>query len=107
MKTMRYRIRVIALVLICSLLILLLWIARSLCFPADPSAAPSPAPESPGQSVPSASPAGISFDSPWETPVLPSPVDSSSESPAESPAVSSGNPEMTVTPEPLYDIFGL
>ena len=107
MKTMRYRIRVIALVLICSLLILLLWIARSLWLPADSSALPSPVPESSGQFVPSVSPAGIGFDSPWETPVLPSPADSSSESPAESPAVSSGNPEMTVTPEPLYDIFGL
>lgn len=90
MKTMRYRIRVIALVLVCALLAVVLWTARAAWFP-DGSE-----PDEPAESVSALPP------DPWAEPV-PSPPDPASASPesAASPAVE------TPSPEPLFNTFGL
>lgn len=84
MKTMRYRIRVIALALVAALLAVLLWSVRAAWLPSgEPQDIPqeSAVSLSPDPAVPDASPA-----------------------PDESPSTL---PEETATPEPLFDTFGL
>ena len=90
MKTMRYRIRVIALVLVCALLALILWTAKAAWFPDGGE------PDKPAESVSALPP------DPWAAPV-PSPSEQAS-APLEetaSPAVE------TPSSEPLFDTFGL
>ena len=102
MKTMRYRIRVIALFLVASLLMLLLWIARALWFPPDAAPEPSAALVSPAVSAsPLSSPSETPADWVWTAPVL-SPAE-----PAESPFSPPAGTEAPGTPEPLYDTYGL
>ena len=93
MKTMRYRIRIITLVLICALLAAALWTARSAWFPDGFS------PETPAESAPSVSPEASSESAspaapdPWAEPVS---------------VPETGSPaETTSTPDPLFNTFGL
>jgi len=89
MKTMRYRIRVIVLLLVTALLATALWCTKEIWFPAG--IAPTSPVQTASPSVsPSASPAPSSTTHVewWETPV-PSPA------------------EETSTPEPLFNTFGL
>ena len=99
MKIMRYRIRVIGLVLVSSLIFLILWIARSLWMPEDLLPDVSQAPGSSPVSVsPVLSPGEFSTVIPQSTPDT-----SSSVEPAATPA----SPEKNTIPEPLYNTFGL
>ena len=91
MKTIRYRIRIITLVLICALLAVVLWTAKSAWFP-DIIGPENP--EETAQPVfseaPSASPAD---PDPWADP---------------SPAAEATPPaEETAAPDPLFNTFGL
>ena len=110
MKTMRYRIRVIALVLVIAILGVMLWCARALFFPdlsvfplspENPSVSPSVSPSLPASPDPwitTPDPASLPQD-PWAT--LPQPDLSPSDS---------GVPaEITPVPSqaPLFDTFGL
>lgn len=84
MKMLRYRIRVIALVLIIALLAVPLWSIRAFWFPSDMS-----------QNI-----SQDSFVSPSQSPAIPDASPALSEEP-------SVFPEETITPEPLFDTFGL
>ncbi len=110
MKTMRYRIRVIALVLVIAILGVMLWCARALFFPdlavfplspENPSVSPSVYPSLPASPDPwttTPDPASLPQD-PWATLPTPNPLPSDSGVPAETLPVPS--------PEPLFDTFGL
>ena len=93
MKTMRYRIRIITLVLICALLAVVLLTAKSAWLPDGIS------PETPAESTPSVSPETSSESvspaapDPWADPA---------------PAAETPPPaEETATPDPLFNTFGL
>lgn len=118
MKTTRYRIRVITLVLLCSLLAAMLWIAKSVWFPAV-DILPSPgsaglfsgdaAPSSalPGEAL-SASPAPQPLD-PWADPALSSSGESALP-PGDTALPSETSPSAVLpspSPEALFDTFGL
>lgn len=90
MKTMRYRIRVIALALVFALLAVMLWTAKEAWFPADSGT------EIPAETVSSLPP------DPWADPT-PSP----SGKPAASPAETETQPGETPSSGPLFDTFGL
>ena len=93
MKTMRYRIRIITLVLICALLAVVLLTAKSAWFP------DGFAPETPAESTPSVSPA-----TPSESVSLPAPDPWADPAPdAETPLPA----EETAAPDPLFNTFGL
>ena len=82
MKTLRYRIRVIALALVCALLATVLWTAKTVWFPdADVPALPSAAVSSPPD--------------PWAEPA-----------PSRTPDPGTA-PEETPAPDPLFDTTGL
>ena len=93
MKTMRYRIRIITLVLICALLSVVLLTAKSAWFPdgftpkTPAESTPSVSPETSSESVSPAAP------DPWADPA---PA-------AETPP----SAEETATPDPLFNTFGL
>ena len=89
MKTMRYRIRVITLVVVCSLLLTVLWTAKEAWFPAAGGS------DTPAESVSSLPP------DPWTDP-----APSSSAEPAGSPA-ETDMPVETPSAGPLFDTFGL
>ena len=86
MKIMRYRIRIITLVLVCALLAVALWTAKSAWYPEE---AVQPVPSE----VPSSSPSG---QDPWADPVDPAPAAETVPSPEETPAS-----------DPLFNTFGL
>ena len=93
MKTMRYRIRIITLVLICALLAVVLLTVKSAWLPDGIS------PETPAESTPSVSPETSSESvspaapDPWAEPVS---------------VPETGSPaETTSTPDPLFNTFGL
>jgi len=89
MKTMRYRIRVIAMMLVTALLFLVLWCTHDIWFPSGISpAAPAVSVSPSGSPSATLSPAETTHMEWWETP---SPVPSAE----------------PVTPEPLFDTFGL
>ena len=94
MKTMRYRIRIVTLVLICALLAVVLLTVKSAWLPDGISPA---TPEETAQPVfsepPSSSPAG---SDPWADPVDPVPAAEAVPSPEETPAS-----------DPLFNTFGL
>ena len=90
MKTMRYRIRVIALVLICSLLAVVLWTAKAAWFPAGDT------------SENSSTFSSVQTEDPWSEPTSPQAgetQDSTEETPVQA--------EEMPSPEPLFDTFGL
>ena len=87
---MRYRIRVIALVLICSLLAVILWIAKSFWFPVLPVEDISVVSVSPLQ------------PDPWSNP-----TPSSSAESLFLPEESIPPPQDSPSPEPLFDTYGL
>ena len=95
MKTMRYRIRVIALVLVCAVLAVVLWTAKEAWFPAAglPEATPAETPVESAASLP---------PDPWAEPT-PSP----SGEPAASPAGMEVPAGETPSSGPLFDTFGL
>ncbi len=89
MKIMRYRIRIVTLLLVSALLILLFWTVRAAWIPSLSISLPSVATD-----AASVSPA-----------VFPSPA--ASVSPDVLPSPSSFAAEPTPSPAPLYDTFGL
>ncbi len=91
MKTTRHRIRVIALVLVCALFSVVLWTARAIWIPASGG----------GQDDPSAASASLLSD-PWAAPT-PAPTGGSAIPTEETGWVE----EETLTPEPLFNTFGL
>ena len=91
MKIMRYRIRVIALVLVCAVLAVVLWTVKEAWFPA------AGVPEE----TPAASAASLPPD-PWAEPT-PSP----SGEPGASPAGTEIPAGETPSSGPLFDTFGL
>ena len=96
MKTMRYRIRVLTLALVCGLLAVILWTAKSVWFPA-PEATPIPSADSLSSVLPD----------PWAEPT---PFPSSSPSAEETqPSAETAAPSAVETqpPEALFDTFGL
>ena len=95
MKTMRYRIRVIALVLVCAVLAVVLWTAKEAWFPAAglPEETPAETPMESAVSLP---------QDPWAEPT-PSP----SGEPAASPAGTDIPAGETPSSGPLFDTFGL
>ena len=99
MKTMRYRIRVIALVLVCAVLAVVLWTAKEAWFPAAGLPEETPA-ETPAE-TPVESAASLPPD-PWAEPT-PSP----SGEPAASPAGTEIPAGETPSSSPLFDTFGL
>lgn len=82
LKIMRYRIRLLALALVLALFAVLLWGIRAAWFPSAPSAAPS-------------GPVSLTAPEATASPEAPS-------APSESPSA-----EPTVSPEPLFDTYGL
>ncbi len=95
MKTMRYRIRLVTLVLVSALLAVLLWCVRSAWLPAAGSSDPA---------EPSVAPSDLfAADAADFTPVPKgsAPPDTS-ELPEESPS-----PGPSSAPDPLFDTFGL
>ena len=90
MKTMRYRVRVIALVLVCAMLAVVLWTAKEAWFPAVDE------PEAPAETVSSLPP------DPWADPT-PAP----SGEPAASPAETEVPADETPSSGPLFNTFGL
>ena len=95
MKTMRYRIRVIALVLVCTVLAVVLWTAKEAWFPT------AGLPEETQAETPAESAASLPPD-PWAEPT-PSP----SGEPAASPAGTEVPAGETPSSGPLFDTFGL
>lgn len=103
---MRYRIRVIALVLVIAILGVMLWCTRALFFPdlailplstETPTVSPS-LPASPDPWTTTPGPDSLPQD-PWASLPTPNPIPSDSGVPAETLPVPS--------PEPLFDTFGL
>ena len=96
MKTMRYRIRVLTLALICALLAVTLWTAKFVWFHA-PEATPIPSGESLSPSLPD----------PWTDPTpVPSTSPSAGEIRYSVEATASPDGE-TQLPEALFNTFGL
>ncbi len=96
MKTMRYRIRVLTIALVCGLLAVILWTGKSVWFPA-PETSPIPSAESLSPVLPD----------PWAEPT---PFPSSSPSAEETqPSAETAAPSAVETqpPEALFDTFGL
>jgi cytoskeletal protein RodZ len=96
MKTMRYRIRVLTLVLVCALLAVMLWTAKSIWVKA-PEETPVPSAESLSPSLPD----------PWAEPTPAPSASSSSEETPSSWETASPPAGETRTPEALFDTFGL
>ena len=90
MKTLRYRIRVIALALVCALLAAVIWTVKSAWF------SDAVVPEPPADAVSSVPP------DPWADPV-PAGTSGPQASPEETPLPA----EETPSPEPLFDTTGL
>lgn len=89
MKTMRYRIRVIALILVTTLLILVFWCVHDIWFPAGFSPA-VPAETASPSATPSVTPSfPVTTQAEWWETAAPSPATD------------------VLTPEPLFDTFGL
>ena len=95
MKTMRYRIRVIALVLVCSLLFVVLWTAKAAFFMAGED------PEKPSESpvISSSLP-----PDPWAAPT-PDPAETAMSFPEGTEAPTEESPSSS--PAPLFDTTGL
>ena len=91
---MRYRIRIITLVLVCALLAVTLWTAKSAWFPDGirPETTEDAVPPVTSE-APASSPSG---PDPWADPVDPVPAAETVPSPEETPA-----------PDPLFNTFGL
>jgi hypothetical protein len=94
LKIMRYRIRIITLVLVCALLAVALWTAKSAWYPDGirPDT-PEEAVQPVASEVSSSSPSG---QDPWADPVDPAPAAETVPSPEETPAS-----------DPLFNTFGL
>ncbi len=86
MKTMRYRIRVIALAMVCALLAVVIWTARTAWFPGGIGMGPT---------VPPAASAAPSDPDPWADPTT-APSEDLTDLPEETPSA-----------EPLFVTFGL
>lgn len=90
MKTMRYRIRLIALILVTVLLFLVLWCVHDIWFPSGLSPVFPAETASPSLSPPvTPSPLPATTQAEWWETVVPSPTIDA------------------LTPEPLFDTFGL
>ena len=94
MKAMRYRIRIITLVLICALLLVVIWIVRSVWFPAAFT------PESPEESAPASDVSEVPAES--VTPALQDPREDTV-----FPGKTASPAENTAVPDPLFNTYGL